>query len=1212
MAIVRAIDGNEDGTGTGTVLAAARSGAFGWECQTAAGVGANSRAVLAGNAAISDTSFEIKARIFVKLPAYPSANDVTVCGIRDYSGAGTDFIRLEMNTVGACRMWTGGSFRGGPFTTSYGVALELGKWYRIELRLYGYAMSGATPGRAKGIITIYNDETGAFVSSFSTLTQTSRPESGVIRAVNGSTMQISISVGQSGWTVGWVTLSSKVAGLAVNVLTSPGPNLPAGAGVGIYTTFPSEDAATAAISNSYSTIVSNIGTFKEQGTYTLFNEDIDNFYFFSGTFTASLGLLLGQVATTPTHSRQVYYDDSYIEVRTGANVTSLSNFTQATHIYGFIPTGQGPDDAFAPAGAFGRVDEIPPGADVGGDEISSATNGATSTYTHAALFDVTALVHHVRVKINGASPGGLTHAAMLAGVAYPITFSSTLLSKNADPTQATDLTNVLFDAMTFGVRNTAGGDTFRVNQVMLEVLMTRTQPTATIIPDRGPMLGGNTVTVSGAGFISGMTVLFDGVPGTSLNVLGPTSATVVVPGRIVGGRVDVEIDVPQLYPSVLENAYKYLVNFFLRSRRDNSPIDITDVLNEAPNTCTFTMSDAQDRPKPKQEMQMLDRHGNLLFGGIIQDVEQTHEELTENSIWKATATDYTDELNRFRPYGSWSKVPADQIVEELFERFAPDFSTDFLQTGLPVISITCSQAETMSAILSRICKLINGFWRVDYYKRLKLGRKAIGKYAPPGPGTAVTLTRTTNIGAAFPNWSMYTAKEQYKTSFLFEDGTESLPGVPSAIYPFDIADSTQGLVKQEHFSNIPIGPSGIVARLIHRATTGVNEFTFWGDYLDFYPPSTLGVPGGTPIPASTFPDPKWVETEPIFFSGLTPTGNGGWSGNFHFYFLDSFLVDDNTTTAFDLWDTVHPIGPPTAQSPSSPYWRNNTPLVEEYIPAPIDPEPPDTLDLLNTTLLNDPPLRFILDGSQQRTRIIVRGASTRTTKTVHAGDYYWPLEDMSIIKDVSNVQVMIGGILFTVLVKTTLQDSQAQQYFQESAIEIIITEPGTVHPTFPAGTEVFLWAKYDDLRLQQELAATIDDPTLTEPGVIEGYLSGDYRTQEEMITAAKADLNMFGRPIQGVTYATLDTKTASGKTVLVDLPLSVGGDEGIFDPNIFDPTIFDTVSEFGVFGEFLIQDVRVSDIDVNDEFVAKFTVTASAVRYTLYDLLQRVLVETDH
>ncbi|MCA9518747.1 MAG: IPT/TIG domain-containing protein, partial [Myxococcales bacterium] len=83
------------------------------------------------------------------------------------------------------------------------------------------------------------------------------------------------------------------------------------------------------------------------------------------------------------------------------------------------------------------------------------------------------------------------------------------------------------------------------------------------IPATGPLDGGNTVTLEGAGFRAGAKVYFGGAPGTSVNVLASTALTVTAPSQAASGPVAIRVELPPLAGATtgpaytLDDAYTY-------------------------------------------------------------------------------------------------------------------------------------------------------------------------------------------------------------------------------------------------------------------------------------------------------------------------------------------------------------------------------------------------------------------------------------------------------------------------------------------------------------------------------------------------------------------------------------------------------------------------------------------------------------------------------
>ncbi len=129
------------------------------------------------------------------------------------------------------------------------------------------------------------------------------------------------------------------------------------------------------------------------------------------------------------------------------------------------------------------------------------------------------------------------------------------------------------------------------------------------------------------------------------------------------------------------------------------------------------------------------------------------------------------------------------------------------------------------------------------------------------------------------------------------------------------------------------------------------------------------------------------------------------------------------------------------------------------------------------------------------------------------------------------------------------------------------------------GDNLTLWVQRDDLAAQAALAAleggdgiheyTISDSTWL--NVAQCNIAGD------------AELTIFSHPIVTMHYDTRDPKTASGKTIHVNLP-----------------------APLSLTGDLLIQSVDISEIGVGIATYPRFSVTASSVKFTLQDLIRRM------
>jgi hypothetical protein len=79
---------------------------------------------------------------------------------------------------------------------------------------------------------------------------------------------------------------------------------------------------------------------------------------------------------------------------------------------------------------------------------------------------------------------------------------------------------------------------------------------SSILPAAGTPLGGTPVALTGTGFASGATVLFDGIPAASVVWHGPTSISAETPAH-AAGAVNVTVTNPDAQGSTLSSGYTY-------------------------------------------------------------------------------------------------------------------------------------------------------------------------------------------------------------------------------------------------------------------------------------------------------------------------------------------------------------------------------------------------------------------------------------------------------------------------------------------------------------------------------------------------------------------------------------------------------------------------------------------------------------------------------
>jgi hypothetical protein len=151
-------------------------------------------------------------------------------------------------------------------------------------------------------------------------------------------------------------------------------------------------------------------------------------------------------------------------------------------------------------------------------------------------------------------------------------------------------------------------------------------------------------------------------------------------------------------------------------------------------------------------------------------------------------------------------------------------------------------------------------------------------------------------------------------------------------------------------------------------------------------------------------------------------------------------------------------------------------------------------------------------------------------------------------------------------------------------IHLMLTGVTGITDTIPFGSSINVWVQADDLDAQIEMANRRGGSGVREFTVIDTNL----RTAD-LTTRVQAELTLWARPIKTIVYATRDPKTKPGRTSTF---------------NLVNPPVT---------GSYLIQEVTKSQIHEGQSggvsLDPMMVVTASSVRFTLDDLLRRVLLD---
>ncbi len=302
------------------------------------------------------------------------------------------------------------------------------------------------------------------------------------------------------------------------------------------------------------------------------------------------------------------------------------------------------------------------------------------------------------------------------------------------PAPAVTVGLVALDAAAETITLTAPDAPIKLGHIVIAAPVTLTAPSATLIP------GGVAVAASASAFdvAAPETTLNRALPATSaaFAVTAPTAAAQYIhqpPAQIVAltapaatvaasgvirpapasgftmttGAAGLALDVTVAITQIAGVGR-------LDVRR--STLSITDVLDEAPNTCTFTVDGAA--PVENDEVIIaLGIPSNVIFAGRITTIEQVREGGTAIA-WHCSAIDYTRDLDSLLVHEHFPQQSATTTVLALLATYAPGFVASHVSSGLPTIEAIDFTWEAMSRALTRIAKLIGGYWYVDYSRGL--------------------------------------------------------------------------------------------------------------------------------------------------------------------------------------------------------------------------------------------------------------------------------------------------------------------------------------------------------------------------------------------------------------------------------------------------------------------------------------------------------------
>jgi hypothetical protein len=258
------------------------------------------------------------------------------------------------------------------------------------------------------------------------------------------------------------------------------------------------------------------------------------------------------------------------------------------------------------------------------------------------------------------------------------------------------------------------------------------------------------------------------------------------------------------------------------SRGKKTTATIIDEIDATPNTATLTVRGSSTfTPAKGQEILIgLGNQTNRIFAGHIQNVtRRQYVKDIKAPDFDLDCIDYTWQLDWKRVQGkNWSSTSVGTIVTDIITTFASAFTLR-LEAGMPSIDFQSNQDEKVSECLSRLMKIVGGYWYVDYDRKV---------HAFINPETDANLT---TIDSSYKNfWDFQYIEDitQTRTRTRVTGGassTTSVVAVGSTTIPVD--DTTL------------FGSSGGYALI------GANQITYTGKSVTTGPGNLTGVPASS-------------------------------------------------------------------------------------------------------------------------------------------------------------------------------------------------------------------------------------------------------------------------------------------------------------------------------------------------------------------------------
>lgn len=336
-----------------------------------------------------------------------------------------------------------------------------------------------------------------------------------------------------------------------------------------------------------------------------------------------------------------------------------------------------------------------------------------------------------------------------------------------------------------------------------------------VSPNNGPNAGGTAVVILGTNFLTGSTVLFGGVPATDSIFVDSQHYAAVVPAGIVTGPIDVQVGT-----AVKRGGFFYTRLVRGQDIRRTPEIQIEETWGTTPNTCRFTLDGQSAPPQVSETVNISDYAPSpqSIYKGVVQYSTQRYEDSTKNLVWDIVCGDFTTWLNRRRPFGTYIRTSATDVVLDLVAKYAPWVTTHHVQTNLAQVTVVFDGTQDFITCLQQLgVQIGGGHAYLDYDQDLHFFHYVApdipNAFHPQAVMAAGGSPMTASVSAvSVSGYSFPAGYYTWRSSFLYDNGMES------SVSPISNMLTLTGKFFPT-LSNIPIGSAvgtlNVVGRRIY-------------------------------------------------------------------------------------------------------------------------------------------------------------------------------------------------------------------------------------------------------------------------------------------------------------------------------------------------------------------------------------------------------------